>query len=135
MSLFSRISAATTAPAMRARGLRVERRRAAGGWSLRIWRKEPSSPASEPWLLLHGLGANAATWLIWRRDAFGPNVEALKQLIIDSHDATTDDDGVAPSSSFPAAPPVPGCGADIHEGACVADAPAFHSALGASPCK
>jgi pimeloyl-ACP methyl ester carboxylesterase len=63
MSLFSRISAATTAPAMRARGLRVERRRAAGGWSLRIWRKEPSSPASEPWLLLHGLGANAATWL------------------------------------------------------------------------
>ena len=44
-------------------GLRVERRDAAGGWSLRTWRKEPSSPASEPWLLLHGLGANAATWL------------------------------------------------------------------------
>src|SRR5688572_29621989 len=63
VSLFSRISAATTAPAMRARGLELERRRAAGAWSLRTWRKEPSSPSSEPWLLLHGLGANAATWL------------------------------------------------------------------------
>lgn len=79
--------------------------------------------------------SNAATWLIWRRDAFGPNVEALKQLIIDSHDATADGEAVAPSPSFPATPPVPGCGADIHEGACVADAPAFYSALGASPCK
>jgi pimeloyl-ACP methyl ester carboxylesterase len=63
MSVFSRISAATTTPAMRARGLRLERRHAAGGWSLRTWRKEASSPESEPWLLLHGLGANAATWL------------------------------------------------------------------------
>lgn len=49
--------------------------------------------------------ANAATWLIWRRDAFGPNVEALKQLIIDTHNATTDDDTVAPS--FPVSPTRP----------------------------
>ncbi|PWC10364.1 LysR family transcriptional regulator [Brenneria roseae subsp. americana] len=27
--------------------------------------------------------ADTATWLIWRRDAFGPNVEALKKLIIE----------------------------------------------------
>ncbi|MCV9879986.1 putrescine utilization regulator PtrR [Brenneria izbisi] len=27
--------------------------------------------------------AETATWLIWRRDAFGPNVEALKKLIIE----------------------------------------------------
>ncbi|RLM27266.1 LysR family transcriptional regulator [Brenneria alni] len=26
--------------------------------------------------------ADTATWLIWRRDAFGPNVEALKKLIM-----------------------------------------------------
>jgi DNA-binding transcriptional LysR family regulator len=26
--------------------------------------------------------ANTATWLIWRRDAFTPNVRALKELII-----------------------------------------------------
>lgn len=30
--------------------------------------------------------ANAATWLIWRRDAFSPNVEALKKLIIEHHE-------------------------------------------------
>ncbi|WP_233967547.1 putrescine utilization regulator PtrR [Pectobacterium polaris] len=27
--------------------------------------------------------AAASTWLVWRRDAFGPNVEALKKLIIE----------------------------------------------------
>jgi DNA-binding transcriptional LysR family regulator len=30
--------------------------------------------------------ADAATWLIWRRDAFSPNVQALKQLIIEQAD-------------------------------------------------
>jgi DNA-binding transcriptional LysR family regulator len=30
----------------------------------------------------------ASTWLLWRRDAFTPNVEALKQLIIEQADAT-----------------------------------------------
>jgi len=32
--------------------------------------------------------ADAATWLIWRRDAFSPNVQALKQLIIEQEDPT-----------------------------------------------
>ena len=35
---------------------------------------------------VHGLPAETAeadTWLIWRRDAFSPNVQALKQLIIE----------------------------------------------------
>lgn len=41
--------------------------------------------------------ADAATWLIWRRDAFGPNVEPLKQLIIELHDATTGDTVSAPA--------------------------------------
>jgi hypothetical protein len=27
--------------------------------------------------------AQTATWLLWRRDAFGPNVRALKELIIE----------------------------------------------------
>lgn len=30
--------------------------------------------------------ATSATWLIWRRDAFGPNVEAFKKLIIEQFD-------------------------------------------------
>ncbi|KAA8995281.1 LysR family transcriptional regulator [Affinibrenneria salicis] len=30
--------------------------------------------------------ADAPTWLIWRRDAFGPNIEALKKLIIEHND-------------------------------------------------
>lgn len=30
--------------------------------------------------------AATATWLIWRRDAFGPNVEAFKKLIIEQFD-------------------------------------------------
>ncbi|WP_413741286.1 putrescine utilization regulator PtrR [Sodalis sp. RH15] len=30
--------------------------------------------------------ADVATWLIWRRDAFSPNVQALKQLIIEQED-------------------------------------------------
>lgn len=30
--------------------------------------------------------ASASTWLIWRRDAFGPNVEAFKKLIIEQFD-------------------------------------------------
>lgn len=30
--------------------------------------------------------ATASTWLIWRRDAFGPNVEAFKKLIIEQFD-------------------------------------------------
>lgn len=79
--------------------------------------------------------ADAATWLIWRRDAFGPNVEALKQLIIEWHDATTDDAVAAPSPSFPVPPPASGRGTGVTEGARTADAPVFHSALGASPCK
>lgn len=38
--------------------------------------------------------AATATWLIWRRDAFGPNVEALKKLMIEqsSTDTTFDQD-------------------------------------------
>lgn len=31
--------------------------------------------------------AHCATWLIWRREAFGPNVEALKKLIIEQTDS------------------------------------------------
>lgn len=32
--------------------------------------------------------AETATWLLWRRDAFGPNVRALKELIIEQADTT-----------------------------------------------
>lgn len=44
---------------MRAARLTEERHPLAGGWSLRVW----SRPGDDPWLLLHGLGATAATWL------------------------------------------------------------------------
>ncbi|TKI05815.1 putrescine utilization regulator PtrR [Martelella alba] len=45
--------------------------------------------------------ANTATWLIWRRDAFSPNVQALKQLIIEQesalvHPALEPEKGVIP---------------------------------------
>ncbi len=32
--------------------------------------------------------AETATWLLWRRDAFGPNVRALKQLIIEQAESS-----------------------------------------------
>jgi DNA-binding transcriptional LysR family regulator len=40
---------------------------------------------------VHSLPADiteTATWLLWRRDAFGPNVRALKQLIIEQAEST-----------------------------------------------
>lgn len=46
----------------------------------------------------HDIGddfANTATWLIWRRDAFSPNVRALKELII------AQNDGVVPLLKHP----------------------------------
>ncbi|MBJ7220468.1 MULTISPECIES: putrescine utilization regulator PtrR [unclassified Brenneria] len=42
--------------------------------------------AAHEYVQIHPLPAeiaDTATWLIWRRDAFGPNVEALKKLIIE----------------------------------------------------
>jgi pimeloyl-ACP methyl ester carboxylesterase len=59
LSLFSTISAAATRPALRASHLAEERHEVQGGWSMRIWNR----PGDDPWLLLHGLGATAATWL------------------------------------------------------------------------
>jgi len=41
--------------------------------------------------------ADTATWLIWRRDAFSPNVRALKELIIEQND------GVIPLLKHPLA--------------------------------
>lgn len=57
--MFTTVSAAITAAGLRARGLREEREELGGGWSMRLWRR----PGAEPWLLLHGLGATAATYL------------------------------------------------------------------------
>lgn len=55
-------------------------------------------PASS--ILRHALPesiADAATWLVWRRDGFTPNVEALKYLIIEQTDAASEHDDL-PSS-------------------------------------
>jgi DNA-binding transcriptional LysR family regulator len=49
---------------------------------------------------VHSLPAeyrNTATWLMWRRDAFTPNVEALKYLIIEQfHDRPLNDELMHP---------------------------------------
>jgi len=42
--------------------------------------------------------ADTATWLIWRRDAFSPNVRALKEQII------VQNDGVIPLLKHPLSP-------------------------------
>ena len=50
-----------TATALAARGLKAETIRTGGAWNVKCWRG--GNPAGEPWLLLHGLGATAATYL------------------------------------------------------------------------
>lgn len=58
--MFARSFAAATAAAFRARGFRREELRL-GDWRVRLYRG--GRPGGEPWLLLHGMGATAATWL------------------------------------------------------------------------
>ena len=50
-----------TATALAARGLKAATIRTGEGWNVKCWRG--GNPAGEPWLLLHGLGATAATYL------------------------------------------------------------------------
>ena len=52
--------ASATATALRLRGLRAETI-AVGAWRVRVWRG--GRPEGEPWILLHGMGATAATFL------------------------------------------------------------------------
>jgi len=40
--------------------------------------------------------SDTATFLVWRRDAFTPNVEALKRLIIEQFDAAPDQEEIQP---------------------------------------
>ncbi|MDQ1349220.1 MAG: Alpha/beta hydrolase, partial [Acidobacteriota bacterium] len=50
-----------TATALAARGLKASTILTGEGWSVKCWRG--GNPAGESWLLLHGLGATAATYL------------------------------------------------------------------------
>ncbi len=50
-----------TSAALAARGLKAEKQPTAGGWDVKCWRG--GNPGGEPWVLLHGLGATAATYL------------------------------------------------------------------------
>lgn len=50
-----------TAAALAARGLKATTIRTGEGWHIKCWRG--GNPHGEPWLLLHGLGATAATYL------------------------------------------------------------------------
>lgn len=50
-----------TATALNARGLKAETARTGSGWTLKLW--SGGLPGGEPWMLLHGLGATAATFL------------------------------------------------------------------------
>ncbi|MEO8274759.1 MAG: alpha/beta hydrolase [Thermoanaerobaculia bacterium] len=50
-----------TATALRARGLRPETFSASNGWEIKVWKG--GSPGGESWMLIHGLGATAATFL------------------------------------------------------------------------
>jgi len=58
--VFARAVAAATAAALRARGMRAHTVEV-GPWHVRVWRG--GRPGGEPWLLLHGMGATAATFL------------------------------------------------------------------------
>jgi pimeloyl-ACP methyl ester carboxylesterase len=59
-AVFARLLSLATAAALRARGFRDETLEI-GDWRLRVHRG--GRPGGEPWLLLHGLGATAATYL------------------------------------------------------------------------
>lgn len=50
-----------TAAALTARGLRASIVHTSDGWEVKCWKG--GNPTGEPWLLLHGLGATAATYL------------------------------------------------------------------------
>lgn len=50
-----------TATGLAARGLKATTVRSGEGWEVKCWRG--GNPNGEPWLLLHGLGATAATYL------------------------------------------------------------------------
>ncbi len=58
--MFDHFVAAATAAALRLRGLRASTIQV-GEWRLRVWRGGRRD--GEPWLLLHGMGATAATFL------------------------------------------------------------------------
>ena len=59
--MFTRAFELATATALAARGLRAATIRTGEGWNVKCWRG--GNPDGEPWLLLHGLGATAATYL------------------------------------------------------------------------
>jgi 3-oxoadipate enol-lactonase len=59
--VFARAFELVTSTALGARGLRAEGIETSEGWTLKCWRG--GNPTAEPWLLLHGLGATAATYL------------------------------------------------------------------------
>ncbi|MEO7794233.1 MAG: alpha/beta fold hydrolase [Thermoanaerobaculia bacterium] len=59
--MLPRLFELATSTALVARGLRAESSGTAEGWTVKGWRG--GNPAGEPWVLLHGLGATAATYL------------------------------------------------------------------------
>lgn len=59
--MLTRFFELATSTALVARGLKAETSRTSEGWSVKCWRG--GNPAGEPWVLLHGLGATAATYL------------------------------------------------------------------------
>ena len=59
--MFTRAFELATATALAARGLRAATIRTGEGWNVKCWRG--GNLDGEPWLLLHGLGATAATYL------------------------------------------------------------------------
>ena len=59
--MLTRAFEVATSAALAARGLRPETVQTTGGWAVKCWRG--GAAGGEPWVLLHGLGATAATYL------------------------------------------------------------------------
>jgi len=59
--MLTRFFELATSAALAARGLKAQTAETAEGWNIKCWRG--GKPAGEPWVLLHGLGATAATYL------------------------------------------------------------------------
>ncbi len=85
-----------TAAALAARGLKAEAVPTREGWSIKCWRG--GTPGGEPWLLLHGLGATAATYL-----PLLPQLQPDCELLLPELSSLGGSRGPEPALAIPAA--------------------------------
>ncbi len=85
-----------TSTALTARGLRSEKIRTSNCWELKVWRG--GQPGGELWLLLHGLGATAATFL-----PLLPQLKADCEVLVPELSSLGGSRGPRPAMSIPEA--------------------------------